>query len=204
MHQQTRRRLGLRAPGRLVDWLEKEAKPDILNLTKLLVAGFVPLLKREYAVPVVVTLQGDDVFLEELEEPFKSQVIVEMRALAKVIDGFVVNTRFYAEKMAGLFEVPMEKMHVVGLGSRLSDFEIFASNEGRRDAPPTIGYLARICPEKGFGLLVDAFVELKKLPGMEGARLAAAWPVRRSAPSGQGLTISARHSLMPLQRRPGK
>ena len=51
---------------RLVDWLAKEVKPDVINLSNLLTAGFVPALKRELGVPIVVTLQGDDVFIDAL------------------------------------------------------------------------------------------------------------------------------------------
>jgi glycosyltransferase involved in cell wall biosynthesis len=40
--------------------------------------------------------------------------------------------------------------------------------------PVTIGYLARVAPEKGFHHLVDAFVELAKRPGNENVRLQAA------------------------------
>lgn len=162
---------------RLVDWIKKEARPEIVNLTNLLVAGFVPLLKKEYDVPVLVTLQGDDLFLEELEAPHKEKVMAEMRRLAAMVDGFVVNTRFYAAKMAALFEVPVEKMHLVPLGSDVTLHpEALRAGQSPKETSgrPTVGYLARICPEKGFGLLVDAFIRLRQLPGMGEARLVAA------------------------------
>jgi glycosyltransferase involved in cell wall biosynthesis len=36
---------------------------------------------------------------------------------------------------------------------------------------PTVGYLARLAPEKGLHVLADAFILLRKMPGMENARL---------------------------------
>ena len=51
----------------LVDFITDTLRPDLVNLTNLLIAGFVPALKRRRDVPVVVTLQGDDVFLDTLE-----------------------------------------------------------------------------------------------------------------------------------------
>ncbi len=51
---------------RLVDWLAHHAWPKLVNLSNILIAGCVPTLKQRLKVPVVVTLQGDDLFLEQL------------------------------------------------------------------------------------------------------------------------------------------
>jgi glycosyltransferase involved in cell wall biosynthesis len=40
--------------------------------------------------------------------------------------------------------------------------------------PPTVGYLARICPEKGIERLVDAMIELRGMPGMSNVQLRCA------------------------------
>ncbi len=37
--------------------------------------------------------------------------------------------------------------------------------------PPTIGYLARLAPEKGLHVLVDAFLELRRMPSMNNVQL---------------------------------
>ena len=42
-----------------------------------------------------------------------------------------------------------------------------------REPPFVIGYFARVCPEKGFHNLVDAFIELRKTPGVPAHRLRA-------------------------------
>lgn len=51
---------------------------------------------------------------------------------------------------------------------------IFAAGAISTARPPTVGYLARICPEKGLANLVDALDVLRRLPGMERARVRAA------------------------------
>jgi glycosyltransferase involved in cell wall biosynthesis len=57
----------------------------------------------------------------------------------------------------------------------LADPGSFARPAGARGGDgKTIGYLARICPHKGFHVLVDAFLHLRTMPGTEGARLRAA------------------------------
>lgn len=156
----------------LVDWLKKDARPELINLTNLLIAGFVPMLKRELDVPVVVTLQGDDLFLGELAEPYQTQVLKRLKELAAQVDGFVVNSDFYAGKMQRLLEVPAEKFHVVPLGIDCSDYTDLSEGDlADHDRAPVVGYFARISPEKGFGVITDAFLELRKLPGMEQCRL---------------------------------
>jgi glycosyltransferase involved in cell wall biosynthesis len=145
---------------RLVEWLRDVAKPDLICLTNLLVGGSIPALKRELGVPVLVTLQGDDVFLDELVEPWKSGVLAEMRRLAQTADGFLTFSGHYRIHMGDLLGIPSEKFHLTPLGVTVSEFdEVLAA---RRDRPTgqTLGYFARLSPEKGFDLAVSAFLEL--------------------------------------------
>jgi glycosyltransferase involved in cell wall biosynthesis len=145
--------------ARAVDWINNEARPDLVNLTNLLIAGFVPALRQRLAAPILVTLQGDDLFLDELTAEHRPQVLSELRRLAKEIDGFITFSEFYAEAMSKLLEVPREKFHLVKLGI---DTEDFAELERRPDRSPTIGYFGRIAAEKGFGQIVDAFIMMHK------------------------------------------
>ncbi len=146
--------------ARLVQWLREVAKPDLVCLTNLLVGGAIPALKRELGVPVYVTLQGDDVFLDELVEPWKSQVLAEMRRLAREVDGFVTFSAFYRRHMSALLEIPEEKFHLTPLGVSVTEFD--AVHQARQARPPgkVIGYFARLAPEKGFDLAVGAFLEV--------------------------------------------
>jgi glycosyltransferase involved in cell wall biosynthesis len=157
---------------KLVDWLRDQSQPDLVVLTNLLIGGCVDAIKRELGVPVLVTLQGDDLFLDELTDTHRGAVIDEMRDIAAKVDGFIVFSDFYAEKMSQLLEVPMEKFHKTTLGIDLTDFanmEPPIDHEGDR----VIGYFARISPEKGFDALVTAFLEIKKREGFEDVRLKA-------------------------------
>lgn len=160
---------------RLVDWLACDVRPRLVNLSNLLIAGCVPAIKRELKVPVLVTLQGDDLFLEELPEPFQTRAREALRQLAAEVDGFIVFSRYYAQYMADCLQVPLDRFHIVPLGIKTDDYQTIERLEadGR---PPTIGYLARLCRAKGLHLLIDAFLRLRKLPGTEHARLfVAGW-----------------------------
>ncbi len=157
---------------RLVDWLERHARPQLVNLSNILIAGCVPHLKARLKVPVLVTLQGDDLFLEQLAAPYKQRALAEIHRLAREIDGFLVFSHYYADFMSGYLKLDRAKFHVVPLGLSLDDFHL--PEPAPRERPPTIGYMARICPEKGFHRLVDAFLLLHQRPGLEQVRLRAA------------------------------
>lgn len=161
----------------LIEWLATEARPDIINLTNLLIAGFLPGLKRRWGGPVIVTLQGDDLFIDDLPEPFREEALALLRGLVDSVDGFVVFSRYYGEFMREYLDIPAEKIHVAPMGIEVGDFG--SPDEPRTrppDRPPVLGYLARICPEKGFHQLVDAFLLLASRDRLGEARLhVAGW-----------------------------
>ena len=144
---------------RCVSWMKEKGQPELINLSNLLIAGFVPALKRELNVPVLVTLQGDDLFLEELTDRHRPEVLAELRRLAAEVDGFITFSEFYAATMSELLEIPREKFHVVTLGIDCSELSGLSRI---KDRPPTIGYFGRIAPEKGFDQIVDAFIHLHR------------------------------------------
>ncbi|MFO0819897.1 MAG: glycosyltransferase family 4 protein [Pirellulales bacterium] len=167
---------------RLVDWLVSIPRPDVIHLTNLLIGGCLPRLKERLACPVVVTLQGDDIFLDSLPEPHRSRAVAEMRRLAPFVDRFVVNSRYYADLMSGLLGIPQEKLEIEPLTIDTQDFLGPANNAADRAVSSSsgeasgrvIGYLARLAPEKGLHVLVDAFIQLKRRPGQERTRLRVA------------------------------
>jgi glycosyltransferase involved in cell wall biosynthesis len=158
---------------RLVDWLATQQAPDVINLSNLLIAGCVPDLRRRLRCPIVVTLQGDDLFLDDLPAPYREQVMAELRKLARDVDRFVVHSQFYAELMTEYFDVPKDRFEIVPLGVSLDGFSEMQMTP-TNNRPPTIGFLARICPAKGLHLLVDAFLRLKARPGLEATQLKVA------------------------------
>ena len=148
---------------RLLDWLSRDIRPDVMVFTNLLIGGGIPEVKRLGSTRVFVTLQGDDIFLDSLPVKFRTKAIELMRRLVPFIDGFLIHSIDYADRMASLLEIPASKIHLVPLGIDVSDFR----NIGRTQSLPksfTIGYLARMAPEKGLHRLVDAFVAIADRP----------------------------------------
>lgn len=162
---------------RLVKWLAESERPELVNFSNILIAGSAPAIKARVRVPLVVTLQGDDLFLEDLSEPFASRAIDEARRLAKEVDIFLTFSDYYQKYMADRLEIPSAKFRRVPMGISLDGFPPLgesSDDERPMNRPPTIGFLARICPAKGFHLLVEAFLRLKTIPGLEHAQLRAA------------------------------
>ena len=153
---------------KLVSWLRDEYRPDVVQITNSMLLGLVRRFKEELGVPVVVAVQGEDLFFEDLPEPFRGQVLDEMKRRAAEADAFIAPSRFYADKMAAVLGVESTRMRVVPLGIKSEAGERPAA---RADSVPTIGFLARISPEKGLHLLAEAFRELTQRPEGGSARL---------------------------------
>lgn len=161
--------------AKLIEWLA-EFRPEVVQLTNALFLGMAGPIRRALGVPVACGLTGEDLFLDALEEPWRSEVLAELRLRTADADGFVAPSLYYAGRMAPVLGVPRERIHVVPLGIRLEGYAPADTAPGRRwsdggPEPFTVGYLARQCPEKGLHHLVEAF-EL----------LAAGWPADRPKP----------------------
>lgn len=137
----------------LVHFLTRELKPDAIIFSNVMLCGVVERLKTEFKGPVFCTLQGDDIFLEGLTEPHRSRVFERLRPIVDQIDGFLVHSRFYAEFMQRYLSIPAEKLHQIPLGIECHGHTGLPRAVG---SPPTIGYFARLAPEKGLRELVEA------------------------------------------------
>lgn len=158
-----------REVDKIVRWLATSARPDVINLSNMLLAGCLPEIRRALDVPIVVTLQGDDLFIEELPETYRRQALKEIQRLVACVDVFIVFTEYYANFMSEYFGIPADKIRIVPLGISLEGFPV--QLPVRPDRHPTIGYMARLCPAKGLHHLVDAFVRLREMAPGESIQL---------------------------------
>ena len=174
---------------KLLEWLRTEKPFDVINLPYSLLLGLAEPLKRELKAPVCCTLQGDDLFLDQLGEPYRAQSMDMIRALGRHVDVFIAVSQYYVDYMPGYLGVPAAKMRLARLGIHTEDFSTRGS---RPDGPFTVGYFARVAPEKGFHVLVDAYQRLRKHPRSEGSRLRAAGYL---PPEHRGYLDDARRTL---------
>jgi glycosyltransferase involved in cell wall biosynthesis len=161
--------------AKLVRWLARDVQPQIINLTNVILSGMIGELKQRLGVPLTATLQGDDIFLEALPQPYHEQALDLIRGHCKQIDGFIATSAYYADFMSGYLDIPRERIHVVYPGLNLKGHREIAE-DAHASRPPgtepaTIGYLARICPEKGLHHLVEAFRILRQTDSAPPCRL---------------------------------
>ena len=139
----------------LADAFGSSLKPDVICFSNALLAGTARAIRKKIDIPLMCVLQGDDVFLEDLDEPYRSQAIEAIHDLAADFDGFIVHSDYYRDHMVRYLGLDARKFHTLPLGIDLAEHD---GQPGTTAGEPfTVGYFARICPEKGLDRLVDAF-----------------------------------------------
>ena len=162
--------------AKLLEWLVTEPRFDVVNLPYTLLLGLAEPIKRALKAPVCCTLQGEDLFLDGLGEPYRRQSLELIRAASAHVDAFLPVSRYYYDYMQPYLGVPGEKMRLAPLGINLDGYGRGGDvpRTKARSGPFTIGYFARIAPEKGLHELCEAYRRLRARPGMGEARLVAA------------------------------
>jgi glycosyltransferase involved in cell wall biosynthesis len=156
---------------KLTEWVRHEAPPDVVSLPYTLLIGLAKPIKEALNRPVCCTLQGEDLFLEGLQEPYRTEAKELIRVNVDYVDAFIAVSEYYAEFMPGYLGIPREKIRVVPLGINLQGYEM---REREPDQPFTVGFFARIAPEKGLHVLAEAYRIIRKGGHMPNARLEAA------------------------------
>lgn len=157
--------------AKLLEWLRHEPPPDVVSLPYSLLLGLAKPIKETLHRPVCCTLQGEDLFLEGLQEPYHSEAISQIQAHIAHVDVFISVSDFYAEFMPDYLHIPPEKIRVVPLGINLKGYE---ARPKERRGPFTVGFFARVAPEKGLHVLADAYTRLRQSGRLPAARLEVA------------------------------
>jgi glycosyltransferase involved in cell wall biosynthesis len=157
--------------GKLTAWLRTEAPPDIVTLPNSLLIGLAAPIREALGRPVCCTLQGEDLFLSQLQEPYRTRALELIRANIENVDGFAAVSTYYAEFMRRHLGIPENKMHVIPLGVNLKGYDASLRLHGNCF---TVGYFARVAPEKGLHALVEAYTRLRRETDFSGATLEVA------------------------------
>jgi len=161
---------------KLVRRLEQDLRPDLVHLSNAMLVGTARQVAARLDVPVVCTLSGEDVFLEQLPEPHYSKARAVLRERCADLAALVATNHYYARFMAEYLSVPSQRIHVIppGLNLRGHAERQKAPRSGSEELPFTVGYLSRICAEKGLHQLAEALKLLVEDEDLPPVRLLAA------------------------------
>jgi len=176
---------------KLIEFLRDEPAYDLANIPYALLISLAAPLKRQLNCPVVVTLQGEDLFLDALPEPYRAEALGLVRTQVAHVDLFIAVSDYYARFMQDYLGIPPHKMRVAKLGVTVDDL---TATTRTRTEPFTIGFFARIAPEKGLHNLAEAYRILRTEKGLPPSRLVVAGylpPEHRGYLEGIGARLSA-------------
>ena len=159
--------------GKLLDWLRTQPRPDLVVLPNSLLIGLAAPLKAALGRPVCCTLQGEDLFLEGLPDGQRDRAVELIRERVPDVDRFFAVSQYYVGFMSEYLALPRDRVDLLPLGINLEGYPERRPGPDAAD-PFTVGYFARVAPEKGLHLLADAYRELRERHGVASARLEVA------------------------------
>jgi len=146
---------------RLIRYLAK-LSPQVVHLPNAFFVGLAGRIKRDLGVAVVCTLTGEDIFLEKLPLAYQEEARRLIGLGGRDVDAFLSVSRYYTDYAIASLGIAPERIHQVPLGIRIESDEqsIEDGPSPTADRPFTLGYLARICSDKGLHVLCEAFALL--------------------------------------------
>ncbi|MBR4365619.1 MAG: glycosyltransferase family 4 protein [Bacteroidaceae bacterium] len=140
----------------LIDWVKQSEKPDIIQLSSSLLLGIAKELKKETGIPIVCSLQDEEVWIDSLKSEFVEKAWKGVSDNAKYVDRFITTSYYYQQ-------IVKEKLPQLGSVDVIYpgiDIAKYQSDDYPVD--PTIGFFYRMNELDGLDILADAFVILKK------------------------------------------
>jgi glycosyltransferase involved in cell wall biosynthesis len=152
---------------RMVDWIVENCDPDVIHLSNALLLGLARQLSERLGVPVVCSLQDEDVWVDVMKPSAAESVWKLMSRKAGDAALFISVSDYYAGVMKEKMNIPDAKLKSVHIGVDASEYKFKPVSEKGRN----IGFVSRMCHENGVDILVDAFILLKQKEGYEDVRL---------------------------------
>jgi len=152
---------------RMLDWIVENCNPHVIHLSNALLLGLAHRLSERMHVPVICSLQDEDVWVDVMKPSAREKVWQLMSRKAENVCAFISVSDYYAKVMKEKMDIPDEKLKSVHIGVDPADYTFKPVGEKQRK----IGFVSRICHENGADILVDAFILLKQRAGFEDVEL---------------------------------
>src|SRR5262245_36014488 len=151
---------------RLLQFLDGVERPDVVHLSTPLLMGIGLAIRKRFGGPLVCTVHDEDVWIDAMEEPWRSRCWETMAQGGREVAAFIGVSRWYGEVMRERLKIDPAKLHVIPIGVEAGE-----PPSGRAPDPPAIGYLARMAESMGLPTLVEAWLKLKKTEKFRNLRL---------------------------------
>ncbi|MEZ6060543.1 MAG: glycosyltransferase family 4 protein [Planctomycetaceae bacterium] len=157
----------------LVSYLCGELQPDMILFSNALLSGVLSALRPKFSGRILCLFQGDDIFLDALSDRWKRDAIALIGSNCIAFDGFLTHSLYYRNHMSDYLSLDVDRFRTIPLSIDTDEAFLSELRERRIGATDTsrftIGYFARICPEKGVHRLLQAAERL--LPSMPGVQV---------------------------------
>jgi glycosyltransferase involved in cell wall biosynthesis len=148
---------------RMVDWIADHCHPDIIHISNALLLGLAHRIRERIKVPIVCSLQDEDVWVDVMRPASREKVWKLMHEKSEDVDAFIAVSNYFAGVMKEKMGLQNHRIFPVYLGVDPLEYDF----EPAINKPRNIGFISRMCHENGLDIAVDAFILLKKLPGFE-------------------------------------
>lgn len=152
---------------RMTDWMKEHFKPDVIHLSNALLLGLAAKIKEKMNVPVVCSLQDEDVWVDIMTPVNCEKVWSLMKENSAYVDRFISVSNYFARLITEKMGISADKISTSYIGVDPDDYIFMNSADKGR----TIGFISRMCHENGLDILTDAFVLLKKNKEYEDVKL---------------------------------
>ena len=140
----------------LVIYLKDIEQPNIIHLSSSLLLGIAKELKKETNIPIVCSLQDEEVWIDSLKDEAVSHTWQAVIDNAKYVDGFITTSQYY-KRVVNERLPQLGNVKVVYPGVNIDQYKTDVLPDD-----PTIGFFYRMNELDGLDILAEAFVLLKK------------------------------------------
>ena len=141
--------------GNLIDWIEKHEQPDIIHFSSSLLIGIAKAIKQRIRIPVVCSLQDEEVWIDSLKAKFSEIAWKGILDNIGYVDKYITTSDFY--RQVALSKIPQfQDIEVIYPGVVIDQYV-----SGSYPEDPVIGFFYRMNRLNGLDILADAFVKLK-------------------------------------------
>ncbi len=143
---------------KMVEWIVVNCNPDVIHLSNALLLGLARQLSTRLNVPLICSLQDEDVWVDVMKPSARESVWKLMSNKAAHVSAFIPVSKYYRQVMKEKMNIPEEKLKSVHIGVDPADYNFRPASEKSR----SIGYVSRMSHGNGLDILLDAFIRIKQ------------------------------------------